>query len=116
VVVGARHWFKHKHFLLPIGHVGLDDTGTKLIADIDKERVERYPGFDKNEFETLSDDDLKQLEARLAAACCPVDDVVIVASWETADHYSYPDWWDADTSRPSRMGNTDEVGTGDRGR
>jgi hypothetical protein len=117
VVVGARHWFKHKHFLLAIGHVALDGTGKKLIADITKDRVERFPGFDKNEFEKLSDDDLKQLEQRMAAACCPADEVVIVTAWETADHYSYPDWWDTSASRPQRSGGTDEVGiTGNRGR
>jgi len=116
VVVGAGHIFKHKHFLLPIGHVTLDDTGKKLMADLTKDRVERFPGFDKREFEKLSKDDLTQLSDRMAAECCPTD-VVIVEAWETADHYRYPGWWDANFYRPERIENTDEVGmTGDRGR
>jgi len=116
VVVGSGHWFKHKHFLLPIGHVNLDETGKKLAADITKDRVERFPGFDKREFEKLSADDLKQLAERMAAACCPTE-VLIVTAWETADHYQYPDWWDASFYRPERIDHTDEVGiTGDSGR
>jgi sporulation protein YlmC with PRC-barrel domain len=116
VVVGAGHWFKHKHFLLPIGHVAFDENGRKLTADITKDRVERFPGFDKAEFEKLSKDDLKQLAERMAAACCPAD-VVIITAWETADHYRYPNWWDASFYRPERIENKDEVGmTGDRGR
>jgi hypothetical protein len=116
VVVGSGHLFKHKHFLLPIGHVSLDETGTKLEADVAKDRVERFPGFDKREFEKLSADDLKQLAERMAAACCPAD-VVVVTAWETAGHYRHPDWWDANVYRPERMATTDEVGmTGDPGR
>ena len=116
VVVGAGHLFKHKHFLLPVGHVALDETSKKLIADITKQRVEQFPGFDKGEFEKLSKDELKQMANTMAAACCP-DDVVIIAAWETADHYRYPSWWDASFYRPERIANTDEVGiTGDRRR
>jgi hypothetical protein len=114
VVVGAGHWFRHKHFLLPIGHAVLDETGKTLIADITKERVERFPGFDKDKFGKLSEDDLKQMADAMAAACCPAE-VVIVAAWETADHYRYPGWWDASFYQPERTENTDEVGmTGDR--
>src|SRR4051812_2305691 len=58
-VVGAGHWFKHKHFLLPVGHVTFDEHGKKLVADITKDRVERFPGFDRDEFEKLSKDELK---------------------------------------------------------
>ena len=109
VVVGSGHLFKHKHFLLPVGHVALDETRKKLIADITKERVKHFPGFDKDEFEKLSKDDLKQMANTMAAACCP-DDVIIIAEWEMADHYRYPSWWDASCYRPERIENTDEVG------
>jgi sporulation protein YlmC with PRC-barrel domain len=91
VVVGAGHWFTHKHFLVPIGHAMLSDDGSKLIAELTQERVKRFPGFDKSEFEKLTDEEIKRLDEAMAAACCP-DEVVIVA-WETAVHYRYPEWW-----------------------
>jgi hypothetical protein len=93
VVVDAGGWLTYKHFLLPVGHAMLSEAGTKLIADITKERVKRFPGFNKNTFNTLTDEDVKQLDQSMAAACCP-DEVVVVTSWETSGHYRYPDWWE----------------------
>jgi sporulation protein YlmC with PRC-barrel domain len=103
VVVGSGGWFRHKHFLLPIGHVALPPAGKALVADLTKDRVERFPGFDKDEFKKLSEADLKSLDNTMAAMCCP-DEVVAVdlVEWETAPHLSYPSWWDADFYRPDR--------------
>ena len=38
-VAVAAGWFFHKHFLLPIGHVTLQEGGTKLRADLTKVRA-----------------------------------------------------------------------------
>ena len=88
VAVGAG-WFIHKHFLLPIGHVSRSNDGKKLIADITKERVEQFPGFDKSEFERLDPDQLAQLDATMAAACR--NDQSSAAALD--DHYRVPSWW-----------------------
>jgi hypothetical protein len=101
VAVGTGGLFKHKHFLLPVGHVTLAPDNSRLTADITKERVERIPGFDKDEFKKMSEEDLNRLEAPTVAACCPDDTVVGVAAWETA-HYAYPTWWDAGYYHPDR--------------
>jgi hypothetical protein len=107
VVVASGGWFKHKHFLLPVGHVALSPRNDKLIASVPKDRVERYPGFDKGEFEKLSDDDLKRMTDTMSAACCPDETVSMdVSSWDTS-HYAYPSWWQADYYRPDRA---DEAG------
>jgi sporulation protein YlmC with PRC-barrel domain len=102
VVVGTGGLFKHKHFLLPIGHVSLAPDSSRLTADITKDRVERIPGFDKDEFKKLSEEDLRKLEAPTVAACCPDEEVNVgVAAWETT-HYAYPTWWEASYYRPDR--------------
>ena len=101
VVVGSGGWLKHKHFLLPIGHVSLSSTSDRLIADIAKDRVERFPGFDKDEFKTMSEADLKRVDEPTIAVCCPDVSAVEVAGWE-ATHYAYPTWWQADYYRPDR--------------
>ena len=62
VVVNAGGWFTHKRFLVPIGHVSLG--GSTLTADLTKERVKRFPGFDKREFEKLSSRRPEQDERR----------------------------------------------------
>jgi hypothetical protein len=102
LVVGSGGWFSHKHFLLPIGHVTLSPRNDKLVADVTKDRVERFPGFDKDEFKKMTEADLQKLETPTSAVCCPDEMVdVEVAAWETT-HYAYPTWWEADFYRPDR--------------
>ena len=49
IVVDASGWFKTKHFLLPIGHAQLDSESDAVVADVPRERVKNFPGFDKGE-------------------------------------------------------------------
>lgn len=90
-VAVAAGWFIHKHFLLPIGHVALRSDGKALIADITQDRVERYPGFDKNEFEKLDSSDLTRLDSSLTSAW--TDDG---AGRNIDSHFNVPDWWQGD--------------------
>jgi hypothetical protein len=106
VVVGSGGWLKHKHFLLPIGHMSLATGNNKLIADVPKDRVEKFPGFDKDEFTELSDDDLKNMNSSMAQACCPTESVAVsVSEWDTP-HYAYPTWWQAGFYSPDRANRT----------
>ncbi len=70
VVVNAGGWFKSKYFLLPIGHATLGPSEQSLVADITRDRVDRYPGFDRGEFEKLSEDDLKTMDDQMWSVCC----------------------------------------------
>jgi sporulation protein YlmC with PRC-barrel domain len=107
IVVGAGHLFTHKHFLLPVGHATLAPSNDKLIADVPKERVARFPGFDKDLFPKMSEEDINRLTEQLATACCPDEVIAVeVSAWDTA-HYTYPTWWQADFYRPDRA---DEAG------
>lgn len=99
VVVEAGHWFKHKYFLVPIGHIGLDAGAKRLTADVAKDRVERFPGFSRGEFDKLSDAEMEQMSRSMAAAC-GVESVAITTSWDTWKDYEYPSWWDASFYRP----------------
>ena len=105
VVVEAGHWYKHKHFLLPIGHVRLDSGAKRLTADVSKARVERFPGFSRGEFDKLTDKDMDQMAYSSVEACSdePIDRSVAYASWT---HYEYPSWWDASYYRADRVGAT----------
>jgi len=101
VVVDGGGWFKSKFFLLPIGHVGLDVASRKLVADLERERVRRYPGFDRGEFEQLSQDDLNRMDRDMTAECCPAE-MSAPKPFESRKHYTSPSWWDADFYRPDR--------------
>src|SRR3954471_7273409 len=61
VVVDSGGWFKSKDFLVPIGHARIDDDRDALIVNIPKERIERFPGFNRDEFVTLKEDDIRRM-------------------------------------------------------
>ena len=106
VVVDAGGWFKSKLFLLPIGHVGLSGERKSLVADITREHIDRYPGFDRDEFEELSEAELARMNDEMGACCCPSElsdrqaGPSPIDSWT---HYHAPSWWDGDFYRPDRV-------------
>jgi hypothetical protein len=102
VVVEAGGWFKSKFFLLPIGHVSFDRTNKRLISDVPRDRVERYPGFDRGEFEKLSDDQLRTMDESIVGACCPGETMMSTSRFDQWAHYRKPTWWEADFYRPDR--------------
>ena len=110
VVVDAGGWFKSKHFLLPIGHARFDTDADSLVADVDRDRVSRFPGFDKDEFDKLTVANLKRLNDDTCSACS-IEGVAIVygadepleKAWSRPD-FNYPDWWRANPAQPDRVG------------
>ncbi len=105
VVVDSGGWFKAKDFLVPIGHARLDDDRDAIVVNIPKERIERFPGFNRDEFETLKEDDVRRMNDSI---CDAVGDTP--ASYTAAAHmpttsadplsgvwdrpaYTQPDWW-----------------------
>jgi len=108
VVVEAGHWYKHRHFLLPIGHARLDAGAKRLAADVAKARVERFPGFSRREFEKLSDADIQRMAAE--AAMCFAETPVATTAWYTWEHFEYPTWWHASYYQPDRIADRDKAG------
>jgi hypothetical protein len=105
VAVDAGGWFKSKLFLLPVGHVAMNREQPCLVADITKERVHRFPGFDRDEFEKLSDDELARMDEQIVASCCPTETVSRTSGrsrFDTWSHYKSPGWWDSNFYRPDR--------------
>jgi hypothetical protein len=102
VVVEAGHWFKHKYFLIPIGHAALDARARRLVADVPKARVERFPGFSRGEFEKLSDRELDQMAQSIAGACS-IETVAVASTWDTWKDYEYPSWWESSFYRPESI-------------
>lgn len=105
VVVDSGGWFKSKHFLLPVGHVRFDANRKALMADVTKERVERFPGFDLSKFDKMTVDDLKRFNVETLQVCTIAGVVYgysetepYTAAWDRAD-FSYPDWWRASTGK-----------------
>ena len=112
VAVDSGGWFKSKHFLLPVGHIRFDadPDGEALITSLSRDRIDKFPGFDKKEFEKMSEADIKRLNDQTCAACT-IEGVEVTyqtdepmsAAWNRSD-FRYPDWWHAEPSLPDRMG------------
>jgi hypothetical protein len=61
IAVDAGGWFKSRQFLLPIGETRLDADRDALVVALPKDQVGRFPGFDKDEFDTLTEVDIKRI-------------------------------------------------------
>lgn len=83
-------WFIHKRFLIPIGLVRWGGDRKALSADVTKERVERFPGFDRGEFEKFNAVEVARFDGTIGAVWGAGCD-----AGELDSHYHIPDWWDA---------------------
>ena len=122
VVVDAGGWFKSTHFLLPVGHARLDGNGDAFLADVTKERVERFPGFDLTKFDTMTVDDLKRLNVETLRACTIAGVVYTyserepyTAAWNRAG-FKHPDWWRKAPTEPGRASEIVERSSDERER
>jgi hypothetical protein len=109
VAVDAGGWFKSKLFLLPVGHTVLDRGRKRLVADLTRERVNNFPGFNRREFEDLSDEELCRMDEQIVGACCPsqaIDRTALGSRFQQWTHYQSPAWWEADFYRPDRAETT----------
>jgi len=64
-VIDAGGLLTHRRFLLPLSLIRFDEGNRLLRVDIDKDVATRYPPFDRDEFQTMSDDDRSGYETRL---------------------------------------------------
>jgi hypothetical protein len=64
-IVDAGGVLVHRRYLLPVMMLRFDEDESVLRVGIDKQVAERYPAFDSDEFEKLSDDDRVGYERRL---------------------------------------------------
>jgi ferritin-like metal-binding protein YciE len=64
-IVDAGGVLVHRRYLLPIALLRFDEAAAVLRVPIDRQVAERYPAFDNDEFEKLSDADRVGYERRL---------------------------------------------------
>jgi ferritin-like metal-binding protein YciE len=64
-VVDAGGVLVHRRYLLPIALLRFDQAANVLRVDVDRQIAERYPSFDSDAFERLSDGDRVGYERRL---------------------------------------------------
>jgi hypothetical protein len=115
LVVNAGGWFRSKYFLLPVGHARLDESRQVLVADLDRDRVERFPGFDKDEFQQLSDEELDRIGTTMAEVCC-AGTTTSVQLWYEGSHYDQPAWWQTGYYQPEKMVERDTTSPSERKR
>jgi len=97
LVVDSGGWFKSKDFLVPIGQARIDDDRDAVVVNLPKSRIERFPGFDRNEFERLKEDDIRTMNNAMFEASS--DTPVLYSSADPLStawgrpEFTQPDWW-----------------------
>ncbi|MQA28645.1 MAG: hypothetical protein GEU82_02240 [Luteitalea sp.] len=113
VVVDSGGWFKSKHYLLPVGHARMDGDNDALVVDLPKDRINRFPGFDRSAFEKMSEKELRRFNDDTCQACSTTVISTSAESYSVTDpfegqwnrpHYAEPTWWNAAAYMPGRMG------------
>jgi hypothetical protein len=102
IVVDAGGWFKSKEYLLPVGHAALDSDRQVFVTTLSRQHVDRFPGFDKDEFEKLSEEDIRRFNNDTCIAIAGETIIFpaaepLTAAWERSA-YRYPDWWHAEAT------------------
>ena len=64
-VVDAGGLLRHRRYLLPLKLLRFDERTHVLRVSLDKDVASRYPDFDRDEFQTMSEADRSGYEARL---------------------------------------------------
>jgi len=64
-VVDAGGLLRHRRYLLPLKLLRFDERTRVLRVSLDKDVADRYPDFDRDEFQTMSEADRSGYEARL---------------------------------------------------
>ena len=64
-VIDAGGLLKHRRYLLPLGLLRFDERTRVLRVSLDKDVANRYPDFDRDEFQTMCKADRVGYEARL---------------------------------------------------
>jgi ferritin-like metal-binding protein YciE len=64
-VVDAGGLLRHRRYLLPLKLLRFDERTRVLRVSLDKDVASRYPDFDRDEFQTMSEADRSVYEARL---------------------------------------------------
>jgi hypothetical protein len=110
-VVNGGGFLKSKRFLLPIGHIDRFDAQKKeLMTDVSKDAIRLFPEYDKDRFLAMSDEELREFERLMSAACCPDQVIVEEVVWvhDAGAHYREPSWWRPEYGRqaPSAAGTT----------
>jgi ferritin-like metal-binding protein YciE len=64
-VIDAGGLLKHRRYLLPLALLRFDERTRVLRVSLDKDVASRYPDFDRDEFQTMSESDRVGYESRL---------------------------------------------------
>jgi hypothetical protein len=101
LAVDSGGWFKSKLFLLPVGHAQLDRDRDVIVADLTRDRVEQFPGFDKDVFQKFGQEELGRFNDETSRACDVTGGAFSrshsatepsSATWDGPD-FRHPDWW-----------------------
>jgi hypothetical protein len=101
IVVDAGGWFTAKQFLVPIGEVHLEPARDALRVPLAKEQIRRFPGFDLDEFQPLTAEDIDRLNTQHDVTSQRTDTATPGSAWTNAS-FEVPEWWGRRKGQPGR--------------
>jgi ferritin-like metal-binding protein YciE len=96
-VIDSGGLFVHRRYLVPIESLHFDTPEGILRVNIDKDLANRYPPFDRDEFETMNATEMRTYEARIldlfprGTAPAALRPASLPQDWLAADEWSQPD-------------------------
>ena len=99
IVVDAGGMFVGRRYLLPVGYVRFDEHARLLRVNLEKDVAARYPPFDRDEFQAMSDQQVRSYERKLLG--------FFTSDGESGERKplrsaTVPDWLTAGVSLPMR--------------
>jgi ferritin-like metal-binding protein YciE len=97
-VIDSGGWFIGRRYLVPVGKGRFDASNRRLVFDLTKEQVQRYPEFSTSAFMSMSEDELRRYERRVLGAVNPEAGLEpqYWEAYERLPEYEEPDWLQSD--------------------
>jgi hypothetical protein len=96
LVVDAGGWFKTKHILVPMGQLSVSADREYFVVPMSKEQIQNFPGFDLDQFDQMTSDNIKQINDQILMisepGIAPVPGDTYESSWARRA-YQTPEWW-----------------------
>jgi hypothetical protein len=96
LVVDAGGWFKTKHILVPMGQLTISADRECFIVPMSKDQIKNFPGFDVDQFDQMTSDNIKQINDQILQISEPgitaMPGDTYESSWSRKS-YQTPEWW-----------------------
>lgn len=120
VVAATEGWFRSRKFLVPTRELHLSTERDALMVALTRDQVSHFPGFDTDEFESLSEEEIRNINDAIGELYSPGaeshGDSTLGGTWARPS-YRIPEWWNGEAGigrdHTANSGSADRAQPGD---